>query len=93
MIPLAIEHQLTSRYTSFVAVDRTPARPADAALDGGAMPTKLPHGWNYEAVFGELPRGATDSRWHLLLGGIALLLSLALWVTLRRQPTNPSLAR
>ena len=93
VIPLAIEHQLMSRYTSFVAVDRTPARPADAALDGGAMPTKLPHGWNYEAVFGELPRGATDSRWHLLLGGIALLLSLALWVTLRRQPTNPSLAR
>jgi len=78
VVALAIEHHLASKYTSLVAVDKTPARPADADLKGGAMPTNMPEGWDHGAVFGELPKGATDSTWHLLLGGIGLLLAAVL---------------
>ena len=88
VVAIAVEHHLASKYTSLVAVDRTPVRPADAALKGGAMPTNLPEGWNYEAVFGELPRGATDSDWHLLLAAVGLALALAL----RRAGRRPSVA-
>ena len=87
VVEIALAHHLVSKYTSLVAVDKTPARPADAALQGGAMPTNLPEGWNHEAVFGELPRGATDAQWHLLLGAVALALSALLLLGARRQQT------
>ena len=92
VVPLAVEHHLASRYTSFVAVDRSPARPAESRLEGGAMPTNMPHGWDHQAVFGELPRGATDSRWHLLLGSALLALAFALWLAMARRTDNSSLA-
>ncbi len=81
VIQLALEHHLVTKYTSLVAVDKTPARAPDAALKTGAMPTNLPEGWNYDAVFGELPRGATDARFNLLAG---LLLLLSAWFLRRR---------
>lgn len=84
VVALALEHHLASKYTSLVAVDKTPARPEDEPLTSGAMPTNLPEGWNHKAVFGELPRGATDSRWHLLLAALSLLLAAALALGGRR---------
>ena len=72
VLALALEHRLLSRYTSFVAVDKTPARSADARLKSGAVPSALPAGWSPAGVFGELPQGATDARWHALIGLIAL---------------------
>lgn len=84
IIALSLAHQLVSQYTSLVAVDRTPARPADADLHSSEMATNLPAGWRHEAVFGELPRGATGSRAHLLIGLLSLLASALLWWRLRR---------
>ena len=81
---VALEHHLVSKYTSLVAVDKTPARPAGEPLDSTAMPTNLPAGWNHEAVFGELPSGATDARWNLLMGALALIAAALLWGTTRR---------
>lgn len=81
VIQLALEHHLVSKYTSLVAVDKTPARAPDATFKTGAMPTNLPEGWSYDAVFGELPRGATDARFNLLAG---LLLLLSAWFLRRR---------
>lgn len=81
VIQLALEHHLVSKYTSLVAVDKTPARAPDAALKTGAMPTNLPESWSYDAVYGELPRGATDARFNLLAG---LLLLLSAWFLRRR---------
>lgn len=72
VLALALEFQLVSRFTSFVAVDTTPARSADARLKSGAVPSHFPAGWSPSGVYGELPRGATDARWHALLGLLAL---------------------
>jgi Ca-activated chloride channel homolog len=84
VIDIALQHHLASKYTSLVAVDKTPVRAADTALKGGAMPTNLPEGWAYGAVFGELPRGATDSTWHLLLGVLCALLAAGMLFATRR---------
>jgi Ca-activated chloride channel family protein len=85
VVAIALEHHLASKYTSLVAVDKTPVRPADAPLAGGAMSTNLPEGWNYQAVFGELPKGATGSDWHLLLAALSLALAVAMRFGGRRQ--------
>lgn len=86
VIDVALRHHLVSAYTSLVAIDVTPARPGDAALQTHALGTNLPHGWEYEAVFG-LGQGATPGPRHLLIGLAALLLAAALGVALRREPT------
>jgi Ca-activated chloride channel homolog len=79
VVKLALEHQLVSRYTSLIAVDKTPARSAEALLKSASLATNLPEGWVYEGVFGELPRGATSLRFDLLLGALLLLLAALLW--------------
>jgi Ca-activated chloride channel family protein len=73
VVDLALTHHLVTKYTSLVAVDRPLARPDGAALKEAALPTNLPDGWTYDAVFGELPRGATDARFNLLLGALLLV--------------------
>ncbi len=85
IIALATTHRLVTKYTSFVAVDRTPARPSDARLERKAVPTNLPEGWEYDKVFGELPQGATDSRFALLSGALALLAALLIAGAGRRR--------
>jgi Ca-activated chloride channel family protein len=85
VLDVALRHHLVSPYTSLVAVDVTPARPAGAAPGTHAMRTNLPHGWEYEAVAG-LGQGATPGPLHLAIGLIALLLAATLAVVRRRDP-------
>jgi Ca-activated chloride channel family protein len=79
VVVLALEHHLVSRFTSLVAVDRTPARSAEATLKSASIATNLPQGWTYEGVFGELPRGATSLRFDLVVGSLLLLAAGLLW--------------
>ena len=53
VVALGLEHHLVTEYTSLVAIDATPSRPADAPLMGRDVPLNLPHGWDYDKVFGE----------------------------------------
>lgn len=78
VVELASTHRLVTKYTSFVAVDKTPVRAPAEALKLAELPTLLPEGWEYAKVFGELPRGATGSRFALLSGLALILLGLAL---------------
>jgi Ca-activated chloride channel homolog len=82
VIQVATAHHLVSPYTSLVAVDVTPVRPDGEALQSHAMPTNLPHGWDYTAVFG-LGQGATDARLHAILGVVALIIATALAIARR----------
>ena len=77
VLELALTHHLVTPYTSLVAVDVTPVRPADQSFESHALPTNLPDGWDYTAVFG-LGQGATDAPAHLLYGLIACLVAGAL---------------
>jgi Ca-activated chloride channel family protein len=56
ILALALEHQLVTRLTSLVAVDKTPSRPQGEPLKLSELPISLPAGWDFEKVFGERPR-------------------------------------
>ncbi|SDV99758.1 marine proteobacterial sortase target protein [Marinobacter mobilis] len=65
---LGLAHQLVTRYTSFVAVDRTPVRPLDENLETDQLPTLAPAG--SEASMLRYPQTAT---WWPLLTATGLL--------------------
>jgi len=82
---VAVKHHLVSRYTSLVAVDRTPSRPAHESLERRDAPINLPAGWNADTVFGRLPGTATPALAWLLYGIVSLLLVPLLSPSLRRR--------
>jgi Ca-activated chloride channel family protein len=62
VVEVALAHGLVSRWTSLVAVERTPLRPRHEGLDAGAVATGLPAGF-------VLPATATPAPW---LASVAL---------------------
>ncbi len=52
IVSTALSHQLVSKYTSLIAIDQTPARPADQPLSQVPVATNMPEDWSREAVFG-----------------------------------------
>ncbi|MGY3449564.1 marine proteobacterial sortase target protein [Bradyrhizobium sp. USDA 4353] len=56
ILKLALEHQLVTRLTSLIAVDKTPRRPDGEPLRMAELPINLPAGWDFEKVFGERGR-------------------------------------
>ncbi|WP_376708269.1 marine proteobacterial sortase target protein [Bradyrhizobium cenepequi] len=56
ILALALEHQLVTRLTSLVAVDKTPSRPEGESLKVSELPLNLPAGWDFAKVFGERPQ-------------------------------------
>jgi len=95
VIEVALTHHLVTKYTSLIAIDRAPARAPDLDLKIAALPTQLPEGQSYEAIFGTqpdapqlgtLPQGATDSRFNLLVGALMLLFAALLFRRMQAQP-------
>ena len=78
VVAVALRHRLVSAYTSLVAVDVTPARPADATLATGLVPTNLPAGAEHEKIFGKLPQTATPMELYLVLGLACLAMALVM---------------
>jgi Ca-activated chloride channel family protein len=68
----ALTAHLVSRYTSLVAVDRTPARSADAALTHHQVPNVMPAGTHFAQT-------ATPAELELWLALIALLVAALAW--------------
>jgi Ca-activated chloride channel family protein len=56
ILRLALEHQLVTRLTSLVAVDKTPSRPDGEPLKLTELPINLPAGWEFAKLFGERQR-------------------------------------
>jgi Ca-activated chloride channel family protein len=75
---VALRHQLVSAYTSLVAVEKQPVRPASSPLEGGMMSVNLPNGSDPSRVFGRLPQTGTMGPISLLFG--LLLLGSGLWL-------------
>jgi Ca-activated chloride channel homolog len=55
ILSLALEHQLVTRLTSLVAVDKAITRPAGEPLKLSELPINLPAGWDFAKVFGDRP--------------------------------------
>ena len=87
VIETALDHQLVSKYTSLVAVEKTPARPQSSALEREQVPNLLPYGQSHEAIFG-FP--ATAEGWvRDLATGVLLLLCAASMVVVRFRSLRP----
>lgn len=76
VLPLALQYQLVSKYTSLVAIDKTPVRRPDEALHETRIESTKPHGSQWQAS--GLPRTATSAQLQMMLGALALLIALAL---------------
>jgi Ca-activated chloride channel family protein len=83
VIETAMRHHLVSRFTSLVAVDKTPSRPKGAGLSNEQVPNLLPYGQSQSAIFG-FPATATGAGLHRFIGAACLLLAL-LMLALRRR--------
>lgn len=86
IVDVALTHHLVSKHTSLVAVDVTPTAPPGTVSVKTALPTNLPEGWSYDAVFGGLPQTATPATLQSLIGAIALLLAALAWRLRNRAP-------
>jgi Ca-activated chloride channel family protein len=83
VIDVALAHHLVSKYTSLVAVDKTPVRPPGANLDSELVPNLLPYGQSVEAIFA-FPATATGAGATLASGISLIILGLLLLAVLGR---------
>ena len=82
VIEIALKHDLLTRYTSFVAVDKTPVRPEREDATDKQLPNLMPQG-NMMAL--SFPATATSARLSFYLGLLFLLVSLLLVLSQRRK--------
>ena len=93
VVDTALTHHLVSKYTSLVAVDKTPVRAAGDPLSREQVPSLLPYGQGMSAIFG-FPATATNAA-VLQRRGLVLLLTALLLLgsgTLARSINHARLA-
>jgi Ca-activated chloride channel family protein len=86
VVATALTHHLVSKYTSLVAIDKTPVRPAGNPLAREQVPNLMAHGQSGRAIFG-FPATATmgpEMRRRGLLMVLATLLMLTMSAWYRR---------
>ena len=79
VLPVALEHQLMSRFTSFVAVEEQPVRAADEPLDSQRVPNLNPVD---HRLYPQTSLGLTG------LWALALALLLAAFLVLNWKPRH-----
>ncbi|MEO6565471.1 MAG: LPXTG cell wall anchor domain-containing protein, partial [Casimicrobiaceae bacterium] len=84
VLDVALTHHLVSKYTSLVAVDVTPTRPAGTPSSTSALPGNVPEGLT---GFDQLPRTATSMELQLWVGALLLIVSVLLLRHRRRATT------
>jgi Ca-activated chloride channel family protein len=78
VLGIALEHQLLSPYTSFVAVEEVPSRPAGAEAGVAPVANSRPRGQAPQTF--AFPRGASPGPVQIWLGLLCLFLALMVWV-------------
>jgi Ca-activated chloride channel family protein len=89
IIDTALTHHLVSKYTSLVAVDKTPVRPVNDPLNSEQVPNLLPYGQNANMLTG-FPVGATNAPMLRLVGIASLLAALFLIAVQRSGRRRPN---
>jgi Ca-activated chloride channel family protein len=82
VLPVALQYQLVSNYTSLVAVDRTPARTDGDPLHTRRIDSTKPHGLDWPAT--SYPSTATPAQLQMMIGMLLLLAAVALLLNGRR---------
>ena len=92
VIDTALSHHLVSKYTSFIAVDKTPVRPQHQTLSKEQLPNLLPYGQSVNAIFG-FPATATNAGVYRINGMLLVVAALFLLLILmhgRRRHATPA---
>jgi Ca-activated chloride channel family protein len=84
VITLALQHHMVSKYTSLVAVDVTPVRPAATPLHSLAVPVNLPQGQDASKIFAMQAQSGTAQYLYWLLGFVLLGMASALKIFSQR---------
>lgn len=79
---LGLKHQLMTKYTSFLAQEKTPSRPVEAPLTTDSVPTLLPAG--SQGTMLRYPQTATLSPLFIAIGLVGLMFSAAITLLQRR---------
>jgi Ca-activated chloride channel family protein len=82
ILETALTHHLVSKYTSLIAVDKTPVRPAGDPLSSEQVPNLMPYGQSANAIFG-FPATATSAPAMRIMGAAWLLAAFLFMVMLR----------
>jgi Ca-activated chloride channel family protein len=82
ILETALTHHLVSKYTSLIAVDKTPVRPSGDPLSSEQVPNLMPYGQNVNAIFG-FPATATSAPAMRIMGAAWLLAAFLFMVMLR----------
>ena len=77
IVETALAHHLVSKYTSLVAVDKTPVRTSGDPLQSERIANLMPYGQSSNAIFG-FPATATNAPLLRLYGFACLLAALLL---------------
>lgn len=72
---VALDHHLVSRFTSLVAVDKTPVRRPSHSLESHALKNNAPKGTRFA-----LPQTATDAELRILVGLVVLLIGFVIYL-------------
>jgi Ca-activated chloride channel family protein len=80
VLDVALTHHLVSKYTSLVAVDVTPTKPAGADVTKTVLPGNVPEGLT---GFDQLPRTATPAALSIAVGLFLMLAAAALSLSRR----------
>jgi len=84
IVETALRHHLVSKYTSLVAIDKTPVRAANDPMRNDQVPNLMAYGQNTNAIFG-FPATATNATQMQLIGFSCFLTALMLMMTGRRR--------
>ena len=84
ILETALTHHLVSKYTSLIAVDKTPVRPAGDPLASEQVPNLLPYGQSTNAIFG-FPATATGAPALRIMGAAGVLAAFLLLLIIRRS--------
>lgn len=82
ILETALTHHLVSKYTSLIAVDKTPVRPSSDPLSSEQVPNLMPYGQSANAIFG-FPATATSAPAMRIMGAAWLLAAFLFMVMLR----------
>jgi Ca-activated chloride channel family protein len=85
IVQTALAYKLVTKFTSLVAVDITPVKPADEQSVTKAVETNLPEGWDYDSVFGQMPQGGTAADICMIIGIIIWLLAVLVKVLVHKK--------
>lgn len=83
VLDVSLTHGVLSEFTSFVAVDQTPARVREDFLKKVQLKGNLPHGTSWEKFYG--PKTASPMIWQLTSGMAVLMLAIALFFAVRQR--------